>query len=629
LSLLVGNAQRVEVRGDLFDGRVDLGVRAVAGDVDGPPGEDLTEPVELSRHAEEVDEVGLSSVVRGRVVLECLPQRGTVALEQRGMLTQCPLGPPDEVQDVIDPLGLRLGVPDEGGAQAPVLRVGTLGEVDEVGEGAGFDLGGHGEQRTKPQRRVWVRVRGNRRRAAGVELDMSTARATTVLASLASCLAVGLAACGDAGDEPTASAPASTATPGSVGAGPVLIVMPAGLELGPNPRAPDPSGPGTDDLVAGRLRLVAGCLMLDGPSRRIPVWPTDSTWDPSAAAVVLADGTELPTGAWVEAAGRTDASMSTDPAAGGYGSVAAPQSHADRLIDLLPGLGGCMSQEETDTVAYELHDITVTSRGVSADELSVAADPIRTVATVLSSGSSRPMLCWGAVKESLPPQCGGSRITNWDWTAVDHETQADHRWGQYVVTGTYNADGSEFTLTEPARVASAQDWAALNTTTQVDWSTLCPEPADGWHPSAVTTSPAPTSLPPDPQQIAGIEEVPGYGGSWYDRTLDVENVRIVGDESAHAAAAEAIAGLYADAVCIVDTTYTDSELQAIQHQIDERYSGLGPGPSSFITATWVRTDASAAAVFVQVAAPVPGLEAALHDEFGDAVAIERSYTVLD
>jgi hypothetical protein len=343
----------------------------------------------------------------------------------------------------------------------------------------------------------------------------------------------------------------------------------------------------------------------------------------------LADGTELPTGARVEAAGRTDASMSTEPAAGGYGSVAAPQGHADRLVDLLPGLGRCMSLAETDTVAYELHDITVSNRDVSADDLTVATDPIRTVATVLANGPGGPMLCWGAVLDSYPPQCGGPRITNWDWTAVVHETHTERRWGQYVVTGTYNAGGSEFTLTEPARVASDDDWAAWNDSTPVDWSTPCPEPTGGWHPSTVATSAAPSSLPPDPPLIAGIEAVAGYGGSWYDRTLDVENVRIVGDESAHAAAAEAIAGLYADPVCIVDASYTEAELQAIQHQVDERHSGRGPGPYSFITATWVRTDASAAAVFVQVVAPVSGLEAALHDEFGDAVAIERSYAVLD
>ena len=160
----MGNTERVEVRGDLFDGRVDHSVRAVAGDVDGPVGEEVTEPVELSRHAEEIDDVGVSSVVRDRVVLERLPQRATLALEQCGMLTQCPVGPPDEIQDVVDALGLRLGVAHERGAQAPVLGVGTLGEVDELGEGGRFDLGGHGEQRTKPHHRVWGRVRGTDRR---------------------------------------------------------------------------------------------------------------------------------------------------------------------------------------------------------------------------------------------------------------------------------------------------------------------------------------------------------------------------------------------------------------------------------------------------------------------------------
>jgi hypothetical protein len=171
----VGNTERGEVPADLFDSGVDRGVRSVTGDVDGPSGEDVAEPVELSRHTEEVDDVGLPSVARDRVVLERPPQRSTVALEQRPMLTERPLGPPDEIQHVVDPLRLRLGVADEGGAQAPVLRVGTLGEVDELGEGGGLDLGGHDEQRTKPRRKVCGRVRGSRRRAAGVEHDVIAA----------------------------------------------------------------------------------------------------------------------------------------------------------------------------------------------------------------------------------------------------------------------------------------------------------------------------------------------------------------------------------------------------------------------------------------------------------------------
>jgi hypothetical protein len=291
----------------------------------------------------------------------------------------------------------------------------------------------------------------------------------------------------------------------------------------------------------------------------------------------------------------------------------------------LAGLAACGSAGDEPVASGPAS--TVGATGGSADDLAVAADPIRTVTTVLSSGSNDPTLCWGAVLDSLPPQCGGPRITNWDWTAVDHETRNRQRWGEYVVTGTYNAGGTEFTLTEPARAATTDDWAPSDNS--VDWSTPCPEPAEGWHNATVTTSAATTSLPPDPPLIAGIEQVAGYGGAWYDQTLDVENVRIVGDEADRAAAEAAIAGLYDGAVCVVESTHTEAELATIQDQVNERYGGIGPGPQRFITATWVRTDARVAAVVVQVAAPVPGLEAALHDEFGDAIAVERSYTVLN
>ena len=60
------------------------------------------------------------------------------------MLTERALDPPDEIQEVVDPLRLRLRVAHDRGAQAPVLGAGTFGEVDESGEGRRFDLGGHG-----------------------------------------------------------------------------------------------------------------------------------------------------------------------------------------------------------------------------------------------------------------------------------------------------------------------------------------------------------------------------------------------------------------------------------------------------------------------------------------------------
>ena len=68
----------------------------------------------------------------------------------------------------------------------------------------------------------------------------------------------------------------------------------------------------------------------------------------------------------------------------------------------------------------------------------------RTLATVMDTGS--PELCLGAVAESYPPQCGGPALEGWDW--ADHRGTYRHsgdvRWGQYVVTGTF--DGTTFTV---------------------------------------------------------------------------------------------------------------------------------------------------------------------------------------
>ena len=66
----------------------------------------------------------------------------------------------------------------------------------------------------------------------------------------------------------------------------------------------------------------------------------------------------------------------------------------------------------------------------------------RDVVTVMDTGS--PELCLGPVAESWPPQCGGPPIQGWDWADHDgaFERQQDVRWGQFVVTGTW--DGTTF-----------------------------------------------------------------------------------------------------------------------------------------------------------------------------------------
>ena len=68
----------------------------------------------------------------------------------------------------------------------------------------------------------------------------------------------------------------------------------------------------------------------------------------------------------------------------------------------------------------------------------------RTLVTVMDTGS--PELCLGAVAESYPPQCGGPALKGWDWAEHrgTYQQSGGTRWGQYVVTGTF--DGTTFTV---------------------------------------------------------------------------------------------------------------------------------------------------------------------------------------
>ncbi len=78
----------------------------------------------------------------------------------------------------------------------------------------------------------------------------------------------------------------------------------------------------------------------------------------------------------------------------------------------------------------------------------------RAPVTVMDTGS--PELCLGPVAESYPPQCGGPALVGWAWG--DHggelERVGDVRWGEFVVTGTW--DGTSVTVAS-ARAAGPGD----------------------------------------------------------------------------------------------------------------------------------------------------------------------------
>jgi hypothetical protein len=96
---------------------------------------------------------------------------------------------------------------------------------------------------------------------------------------------------------------------------------------------------------------------------------------------------------------------------------------------------------------------------------------------VLEDSSHGPELCLGGVALSLPPQCGGVPLANWDWDAVDGaQSGSGTTWGDFHVVGTY-ADGV-LTVTE---VGPAEpDGLRAASGTVRSFTTSCPEPAGGW-----------------------------------------------------------------------------------------------------------------------------------------------------
>jgi hypothetical protein len=92
---------------------------------------------------------------------------------------------------------------------------------------------------------------------------------------------------------------------------------------------------------------------------------------------------------------------------------------------------------------------------------------------VLDEKTRGPELCLGGILTSLPPQCGGVPITDWDWQAVEgEETMGGATWGSYHVVGTYDGETFRVTAVGPFENDQAE--------TDTDFATPCPEPPSGW-----------------------------------------------------------------------------------------------------------------------------------------------------
>lgn len=144
-------------------------------------------------------------------------------------------------------------------------------------------------------------------------------------------------------------------------------------------------------------------------------------------------------------------------------------------------------------------------------------------ATVLDDGEG-PELCLGSIALSLPPQCDGPKLLNWDW--ADHpeaESAGGVTWGSYAVTGEW--DGTVFTATDARPTTEADHSSHLS---EPPPATPCEEPADGWK----VLDPATTTMSSRDALSRAAEAREDYGLIWVDQSINPASARIhAGEQS--------------------------------------------------------------------------------------------------
>jgi hypothetical protein len=187
---------------------------------------------------------------------------------------------------------------------------------------------------------------------------------------------------------------------------------------------------------------------------------------------------------------------------------------------------------------------------------------------VLEDRTHGPMLCLGAVLESLPPQCGDVPIAGWDWQAVQgEETVGGTTWGSYHVVGKY--DGETFTVTdvEPSENGLAE--------TDPDFTSPCPEPPDGWPGLDQATQNDDTAA------HAYARSQPDYVTSWVTHLQPeklefgpvIVNVVFTGDAERHE---EEIRKVWGGPLCVIERDVPSArELARIRKEVEAGLDELG------------------------------------------------------
>lgn len=239
----------------------------------------------------------------------------------------------------------------------------------------------------------------------------------------------------------------------------------------------------------------------------------------------------------------------------------------------------------------------------AAGELLTTTYPV----TVLDDGEGAE-LCLGGVMTSLPPQCGGPVLVGWDWSehAGAFEDVSGVRWGEFVVTGTYDAASETFTPTEILGGADIE-WPEPSGS-EYDFSTPCPEPDGGWR----VLDEAKATFESMDATFARAQQLPGYATAWMDQSrnpaaapgapegsemrmndplLTIVNVRVTGDV---VAAEAALRDVWGGMLCVTTADRTEAELHVIQNEIMNTAEGVlssgGNGMSGTVDVTVIHDD---------------------------------------
>jgi hypothetical protein len=267
---------------------------------------------------------------------------------------------------------------------------------------------------------------------------------------------------------------------------------------------------------------------------------------------------------------------------------------------------------------------------VTSTEPPAGADEQRYTATavVLESPEHGPQLCLGGIATSLPPQCGGPDIVNWNWDDVVAESMAGTTWGSYTVVGTF--DGERFTLTEPP----SEPVADQGPERQPSFPTPCEEPPGGW----VVVDEATTTHDAMYAAIEHAEAQPDHAGTWLDQSInpalqdedaaDVEaaandparlvlNFRFTGDLDRHE---REIREIWGGPLCVSLAEHTASQLHEIQRELHD----LAPGLLS------VGVDSVRGVVELHVIVDDGSLQQELNDRYGAGlVHVDSALTPVD